>query len=151
MKIAVYGKEMWWWIGGSVAAKGIAHVETLSHPSLAVMAIALALSIRTLGQSIDAPELKLGTIIGTVTDVNGNAVPGARVVLQGPDMHDSRTVTTSENGFFQFDRTKPGIPYSGQHYCKGFGRVDIACCHSRASQAKILNAQLRIPRRSRRR
>ena len=109
-----------------------------------VMAIALALSIRTLGQSIDAPELKLGTIIGTVTDVNGNTVPYARVVLQGPDTHDSRTVTTGENGFFQFDRTKPGIPYQVNITAKGLEEWTSPAVTLEPSQAKILNAQLRI-------
>ncbi len=109
-----------------------------------VMAVALALSIPTLGQSIDAPGLKLGTILGTVTDVNGNTVPGAMVVLQGPTQ-DRRTVTTGGNGFFEFDRIEPGISYQINFTAKGLEEWTSPGVTLEPSQAKILNAQLRIP------
>ncbi len=110
-----------------------------------VMAVAFAFSIPTLAQSIDSPELRLGTILGTVTDVNGNIVPGARVVLQGPDTHDCRTLTTSGNGFFQFNRIEPGIPYEINVTATGMEEWTSSSVTLEPNKAKILNAQLRIP------
>jgi Carboxypeptidase regulatory-like domain len=76
-----------------------------------VMAIALILSLRAPAQTVQTPEVQLGRVMGTVTDVNGDAVTGARVVLTGPDSVDRRTVVTAENGFFELDNVKPGVPY----------------------------------------
>jgi hypothetical protein len=62
-------------------------------------------------QDISAPEPQTGTIIGTVTDVQDDIVPGATVVLEGPASRDQRTVTANGNGFFQLTNVKPGVPY----------------------------------------
>ena len=62
-------------------------------------------------QDISAPEPQTGTIIGTVTDVQDDLVPGATVVLEGPASRDQRTVTANGNGFFQLANVKPGVPY----------------------------------------
>jgi hypothetical protein len=111
----------------------------------AVMAFALALSIPTLGQSIDTPEMELGTIVGTVTDVKGATVPDATVVLQNPDTQDRRMVRTGGNGFFQFDGIKPRIPYQIDITAKGFEEWKSPAVTIEPSQAKILNAELRLP------
>jgi len=62
-------------------------------------------------QQISAPEPQVGTIIGTVTDVRDDIVPGATVVLEGSTSDDQRTIVANENGFFTLDNVKPGIPY----------------------------------------
>jgi hypothetical protein len=62
-------------------------------------------------QQVSAPEPQPATITGTVTDVRNDVVPGATVVLEGPASTEKRTVTTNENGGFQLDQVKPGIPY----------------------------------------
>lgn len=58
--------------------------------------------------------------MGTVTDANGDPVPNATVELRSSDGVDRRTLVTPENGFFQFDQVKPGVPYdikvSGQDF-----------------------------------
>ena len=51
------------------------------------------------------------TIIGTVTDVNGDGVIGATVVFDGPSSSDRRTVVTNESGFFKLNNLNPGTPY----------------------------------------
>ncbi len=87
-------------------------VLTLSRITFAtVVALALAVPTQLLGQNAQVTDPRLGGIVGTVTDANGNTVPNAKVVLQGPDTNDRRTVVTGENGFFQFGQIKPAIPY----------------------------------------
>ena len=109
------------------------------------MAVWFALSICTLGQSVETPELKLGKIWGTVTDANGDTVPGATVVLQDSDKQDSRTLTTAGNGFFEFDRIKPGIPYLINITAEGLEEWTSPAVTLEPNQVKIMNAQLRIP------
>ncbi len=41
-----------------------------------------------------------GTISGTVTDPQGNAVPGAQVTIRSADFSSARTLTTSDTGIF---------------------------------------------------
>jgi len=52
---------------------------------------------------------QLATIIGTVTDVNGQPVEGATVRLMDSQATDLGTVTTSALGFFEFDNIATGI------------------------------------------
>ncbi|MGA3159915.1 MAG: carboxypeptidase-like regulatory domain-containing protein [Terracidiphilus sp.] len=56
-------------------------------------------------------DLQTGHISGTVLDVNGEIVPGANVVLEGPDPTDRRTIMANDNGFFEFENLKPGATY----------------------------------------
>jgi hypothetical protein len=53
----------------------------------------------------------LGSIVGTVTDLYGDIVPGSKVVLDGPRPEDRKTVLADDNAFFQFKNVKPGGPY----------------------------------------
>lgn len=76
----------------------------------AAVAIMFARSTAVQAQSVQATEAKPATIIGTVTDVNGDTVPGATVILKSSEQ-DGRTVVTPENGSFEFRDVKPGIPY----------------------------------------
>jgi hypothetical protein len=46
-----------------------------------------------------------------VATVNGDVVPGATVVLEGPQSEDRRTTTADENGAFRFEGLRPGVPY----------------------------------------
>jgi hypothetical protein len=57
-------------------------------------------------QDASAPKAEPGHIIGTVTDVNGDTVSGATVILQGPK--DPRQVLSDDNGFFEFTQVDPG-------------------------------------------
>src|SRR5258708_11047248 len=58
----------------------------------------------------EAPRPQPGIIVGTVLDVNSDAVPGATVVLQGPGVNGPRTVVSNNNGFFQFSDIESGNP-----------------------------------------
>jgi len=55
----------------------------------------------------NAPTPEPGIIVGTVVDINGDAVPGATVVLEGPTLKSPRTLVSNDNGFFEFNGVEP--------------------------------------------
>jgi hypothetical protein len=79
--------------------------------SLSTLFMCLCAATITLAQQVSAPSPQPGTIIGTVLDVNGGVVPKANVVLRGSSANDEKRVVTQDNGFFEFDGVKPGMPY----------------------------------------
>jgi len=76
----------------------------------AALAVALVLSAPALasGQNNQATS-RTATIMGTVTDVNGDAIPDATVVLKEVESNDPRTIVTTETGMFEFHDVTPGI------------------------------------------
>ena len=68
----------------------------------------------------DAPSAQPGIIVGTVIDVNNDAVPGATVVLEGPLLKSPRTVVSNNNGFFEFNELEPATPYHVTISAEGF-------------------------------
>jgi Carboxypeptidase regulatory-like domain len=62
----------------------------------------------------------MGTITGTVLDVDGSLIPGATVVLTGSGSGNPREVVADDNAAFKFDSVKPGIPYEVSVHVKGF-------------------------------
>ncbi len=80
----------------------------------------LAGSTSLYAQNVDAAETKLGSIVGTVIDVNGDTVAGATVAIEAADPTDTRTLTSNENGYFEFHDVKPGIPYQVKITGNGF-------------------------------
>jgi hypothetical protein len=65
----------------------------------------------TSSQQISAPAAEPASIIGTVTDVQNDAVPGATVTLTGSAPADTRTTTADGNGFFAFRDLAPNLAY----------------------------------------
>jgi hypothetical protein len=55
----------------------------------------------------NAPRPEPGIIIGTVIDVNGDAIPGVTVVLEGPTLKNPRTLVSNDKGFFEFNGVDP--------------------------------------------
>jgi Carboxypeptidase regulatory-like domain len=76
----------------------------------AALAVALVFSAPASGQNNQAAS-RTATVIGTVTDVNGDAIPNATVVLKEVKSNHPRTIVTTENGMFEFHDVTPGIPY----------------------------------------
>ena len=58
-----------------------------------------------------APDAELGSIGGTVLDINGGLVPGALVTLECPSPCENQTATANENAAFDFRNLKFGVPY----------------------------------------
>jgi hypothetical protein len=114
------------------------------------VAIVLALSLSAVAQTSQpqdpqtlAPQL--GKILGTVTDVRGDAVVGATVVLTGPDLTDRRSVLTPENGFFQFDDLRPATGYQITVDAQGFAEWTSPAITLEPGQVDLVSdIQLRI-------
>ena len=67
-----------------------------------------------------APHGDPAVISGTVLDVNGDLVPGATVVLDGPQAEDHRELLAGDNAAFSFTDLTPGIHYNLSVKAKGF-------------------------------
>ena len=55
----------------------------------------------------NAPRPEPGIIVGTVIDVNDDAIPGATVILQGAALKSPRTLASDDRGFFEFKDVEP--------------------------------------------
>ena len=112
---------------------------------LTLLAVALSRAVPLLAQNVGTPAAQAGKIVGTVTDVNDNTVPGATVVLQGPVVGDHRTVVTSNNGAFEFQDVEAGVPYHVSISAKGFADWTSPVVTLTPGQYKILaGSKLRI-------
>jgi hypothetical protein len=87
--------------------------------TLWLLVLSLAAS-KAAAQQFSVPASQNGTIEGTVLDTNGGVVPSADVVLNGPGPADSESVATTDNGFFEFEKLKPGVPYQVTVSAPGF-------------------------------
>src|SRR5471032_588440 len=81
------------------------------NESLCTLIVCLFVVTAGIAQRTDATDLQKGNIIGTVTDVNNDTVPGATVVLEGPVLRDHRTVVANNNGFFKLENLASGTTY----------------------------------------
>ena len=106
----------------------------------AVVTVALALSALGQAQSAQVPETQSGQIMGTVIDVNGDAVAGATVALGGPETADRRTVVTGDNGFFRFDGVKPGVSDQVVIRAEGFTDWTSPAITISSGEIKLLGA-----------
>jgi hypothetical protein len=86
----------------------------------AALGMAMVLSLPALGQ-ISQAALRTATIMGTVTDTNGDAIPNATVVLKEVEGNDPRTIVTTESGMFDFHDVTPGITYQLSISANDFG------------------------------
>ncbi|MDR3738760.1 MAG: carboxypeptidase-like regulatory domain-containing protein [Terracidiphilus sp.] len=59
----------------------------------------------------DAPSAQTGAVSGTVTDPDGDIIPGASVQLDGASRSDRQIKTANDSAFFEFTGLKPGITY----------------------------------------
>ncbi len=76
----------------------------------AALGMVVVLALPALGQITQA-ALLTATIVGTVTDVDGDAIPNATVVLKEVEGNHPLTIVTTENGMFEFHDVTSGITY----------------------------------------
>jgi len=55
----------------------------------------------------EVPKPQPGVIVGTVVDMNDDAIPGASVILESPTLQSPHTVVSNDKGFFEFDDVEP--------------------------------------------
>ena len=67
-----------------------------------------------------APDAAAAEVNGTVTDTNGDLVPGATVALDAPAASGHQTQVANDSAFFQFAGLKPGLPYRVTVSANGF-------------------------------
>jgi Carboxypeptidase regulatory-like domain len=108
------------------------------------LGMAVVLSLPALGQITQAAP-RTATIMGTVTDVNGDAIPNATVVLKEVEGDDPRTIVATENGMFEFHDVTPGITYQLSISANDFGDWTSTPITLNPDQFKIVSGiQLRI-------
>jgi hypothetical protein len=109
------------------------------------VACVFAFSIVAAGQATSKSDLNPANLMGTVMDTNGNTVPNATVSLVGLNGADRSTFETTENGFFQFSRLRPEIPYQIKIAAEGFAEWMSSAITLQPGQFKIVaDIRLRI-------
>ena len=107
--------------------------------------LALAASRPLQGQSGQPRQIQTGSIIGTVTDTNGDTVALAKVLLAGPTPNDRHTAITNDNGFFEFHDVRPGVSYYVIVSGEGFADWRSPIVTIAPNQSKILTGiRLRV-------
>ena len=110
----------------------------------AALAATLILSLLASGQNNQAAS-RTATIMGTVTDVNGDAIPNATVVLKEVEHNALLKIDTTENGMFEFHDVTPGIRYQLSVSAKDFADWISTPITPSPDQFKIVSGiQLRI-------
>jgi hypothetical protein len=107
---------------------------------LLVVGLALVLTVPTLAQDDPTPEVRPATIAATVTDPNNDPVPGATVVLQGPESGDRYTIVANERGFFEFRDLMPATPYQVTIRAEGFADWSSTPIVLEPGQFKLLSS-----------
>lgn len=104
---------------------------------IAVMFL-LAIPAILSGQASMPSTLDPAHIAGTVTDTNGDAIPGATVAIEA-DSGESHTVTANDNGFFQVDNATAGTAYTVIARATGFSAWKSSTIVLSPGQFDILN------------
>jgi outer membrane receptor protein involved in Fe transport len=83
------------------ALRSASCLQALSITGLAIGAVAISAPAA-------AQDYTSGAVSGTVTNADGQAVPGASVTLSSNDTGNSRTTTSTSTGAFRFSTLTPG-------------------------------------------
>ena len=112
----------------------------LNSASIVLLSLAMELFLvcPAAAQGVASTEEQTGSIAGTVMDPNGDAVPGASVIVQGPTPHDSYTGLASDGGFFELRNVKSGLPFRVTIHAHGFADWTSAPIVLGAGQFKLL-------------
>jgi protocatechuate 3,4-dioxygenase beta subunit len=94
----------------------------MTRPNWAASSIALALLLSPPALRAQAVS---GTILGTVQDSSGAAVPGASVTIVNSETRLTRSVVSDSTGEYNVPSLPPGM-YNLSGEMKGFKKVSIA-------------------------
>jgi hypothetical protein len=116
----------------------------LTHMLLLIaLAGGLILVVSASAQSIEEPNIKTGSILGTVVDSNNDTIPNATVVLQEP-AGDPLTVVTKDDGSFAFHNITPGIAYQITASAQGFEEWSSSVTVEPGQEKTLTDVTLRI-------
>lgn len=102
-------------------APGVSAGTALSLPNATVaVSSAVKESSTSVPNGDSSTSAETGFISGTVTDVYGDVVPGAAVIVEGADPSDKQSKVADDNGFFNFAGLKSGVVYHVTIGSKGF-------------------------------
>jgi hypothetical protein len=96
-------------------------------------------------QNADRLESGIGSISGTVIDVNGAIVPGAAVVLRCESPCNAESIVASDTGGFEFSALTLGTRYEIGVSAKGFKEWASAPVVLTAEQRTILLTDVKLP------
>ena len=69
------------------------------------------LATAAIAQQHAVPDSQFGTVSGTVTDVNGDIIPGADVLLESSVTGQRRAAVSDDGGSYTFGNLRPGVTY----------------------------------------
>lgn len=95
-------------------------IAAVHEPNGAADAASEAEQAKKVSAIPDAPTEQTGTISGTVTDSNGDIIPGATVQLDSANRADHQTKKSNDSAFFQFNGLRPGVEYHVTVAAAGF-------------------------------
>ncbi len=104
------------------------------------LAISLLMSMLTV--SVSYAQNTASAIGGTVIDSDGNAVSGVTVVVKHIPTGTTKTISTNENGNYQFRGLRVGGPYSVSMSKDGFGDVNRDDLYIKLGDVKDVDATL---------
>ncbi|HEU5236794.1 MAG TPA: carboxypeptidase-like regulatory domain-containing protein, partial [Pyrinomonadaceae bacterium] len=104
---------------------------------LAVVALCLLVPTSAWAQSITA------TIVGTVTDPGGAAVPNAQVTARNVETGLSRTVTSSDEGTYRIEFLPVG-KYTVDVTLSGFKRANVSDIVLEVNDTKRVDVSLSV-------
>lgn len=110
---------------------------------LIALAGGLILVARASAQSNEAPNVKTGSILGTVVDSNNDSIPNATVVLQNP-AGDPFTAVTKNDGSFAFHDVTPGIAHPISIEAAGFAEWSSSVTVDPGQDTTLTDIKLRI-------
>src|SRR4030067_2575076 len=84
--------------------------------------VVLAAVLLALGPAAFTQSRETGAIVGTVTDQQGEGLPGVTVTVSGTNLMGTRTFVTDRQGSYRFPALPPG-GYSVKAELQGFKTV----------------------------
>jgi len=76
--------------------------------ALSILTLCVSVALPLHAQQISAPEPQPGSINGTVTDTEDDAIPGAVIVITGSTPENVHTTKSNGTGFFELNNLAPG-------------------------------------------
>lgn len=111
--------------------------------SMRIMTAMMALCFALFTMSAMAQTSTTGSIEGTVTDVNGAAVPGVTVSVTSPNLIRPQSATSNDEGIYRIPNLPPGRYMVMVEAASGFGRYEQADVEVNLSKTSNVTISLR--------